>query len=199
MASGCSCANIFQISLQDNKTVHYYVWISAESETGGSLMADEKKLEAMNSEYDHEELLDRRRFLIGLKKWSKIVVGGALAATIPMASNKALASTAWINTRGGGGAWINGGRIWGNGGIIWGNGGIIWGNGGIYWGNSGISWGNRRGSWGNRGGSWGNRSGGGGGWGNRSGGGGGWGNRSGGGGGWGNRRGGGGSWANRRR
>ena len=54
-----------------------------------------------------EELLCRRDFLLGLKKWSKVAIaaaltGGALAAT----SREAEAG--WINRFGGGGSWING-------------------------------------------------------------------------------------------
>lgn len=102
---------------------------------------------------DEGELLNRRDFLVGLKKWSKIVIGGALLSGA-LADPKASAG-AWINRRGGGGGWGNGGLIWGNGGIVWGNGGLIWGNGGGGWGNGGGSWANRHG-----GGSWANRRGG---------------------------------------
>jgi len=101
---------------------------------------------------DGEELLNRRDFLIGLKKWSKIVIGAALlsgALTAPEAS-----AGGWINRRGGGGGWINGGGTWGNGG-----GGTAWGNSGSTWSDGGGSWGNRGGSWVNRhgGGAWVNR------------------------------------------
>ena len=87
-----------------------------------------------------EELLKRRDFLIGLKKWSKIVIGGALISGA-LAASEASAG-AWAN---GGGAWANrllGGGAWVNGGNAWGNhvgGGGSWGNGG------GGSWANRRG------------------------------------------------------
>lgn len=86
---------------------------------------------------DDEELLNRRDFLVGLKKWSKIVIGGALlsgALSVPKAS-----AGAWINRWGGGGAWGNGGGHWHNHGGSWGNGG-------------GGSWANRHG-----GGGWVNR------------------------------------------
>lgn len=105
-----------------------------------------------------EELLKRRDFLIGLKKWSKIVIGGALLSGVltgPEAS-----AGGWINRRGGGWGWINGGGTWGNGGTVWGNSGGSWGDGGGSWGNSGGSWVNRGGgSWVNRhgGGAWVNR------------------------------------------
>jgi len=88
-----------------------------------------------------EELLKRRDFLIGLKKWSKIVIGGALISGA-VAASEASAASAWAN---GGGAWANrllGGGAWVNGGNAWGNhvgGGGSWGNGG------GGSWANRRG------------------------------------------------------
>jgi hypothetical protein len=108
-----------------------------------------------------EKLLQRRDFLIGLKKWSKIVVGGALlsgALTGPEES-----AGAWVNRWGGGGSWGNGGGGWGNRGGSWGNSGG-WNNGGG-WSNRGGSWGNGSGGWGNGGGGWGN--GGGGAWVNR--------------------------------
>lgn len=95
-----------------------------------------------------EELLQRRDFLIGLKKWSKIVVGGALlsgALTGPEES-----AGAWVNRWGGGGSWGNGGSNWGNGGGGWGNRGGSWGNSGGW--NNGGGWSNRGGNWGNRGG-----------------------------------------------
>ena len=54
---------------------------------------------------DEEALLNRRDFLIGLKKWSIIVIGGALTAGALAAPKDA--SAGWINRRGGGGGWIN--------------------------------------------------------------------------------------------
>jgi len=134
-------------------------------------MAKNDKLEPTEEVLDEEELVSRRDFLVGLGKWSKIVIGLALfGGTLAMPENDADARAfAWANG-GGGGGWAN---RWGGGG--WANryGGGGWINGG--------------------GGGWANR--GGGGW-NNGGGGGIWGNRVGGGG-WANRRGGGG-WFNRR-
>jgi hypothetical protein len=133
-------------------------------------MAKDDKLEPTEELLDEEELVSRRDFLVGLGKWSKIVIGLALlGGTLALPENEAAAAAF---------SWNNGGT------------GVGWANHG------GGGWSNRYGGggWGNQGGGgWGNR--GGGGWNNR-GGGGTWGNRVGGGG-WANRRGGGG-WLNRR-
>jgi hypothetical protein len=80
------------------------------------------------------ELQGRRDFLIGLGKWSKVIIGGAL-----LTGCYTYGGTGWINRRGGG--WING-RGYGGGG---------WINGRNYHGAGG--WVNRRGggrSWINR-------------------------------------------------
>ena len=126
-------------------------------------MAKDDKLEPTEELLDEEELVSRRDFLVGLGKWSKIVIGLALlGGTLALPENDAAArGFAWGN-RGGGGSWGNrGGGGWANryGGGGWGNiGGGGWGNRG------GGGWGNRGGGgWGNRGGgSWANRRGGGG-------------------------------------
>lgn len=87
-----------------------------------------------------EERQNRRDFLIGLGRWSKVVIGTAIFGGL--ASTSAEAEAGWINRRGGwingrgrpGGGWINGGR---GGGWINGGGGWVNGRGG-------------RGSWLNR-------------------------------------------------
>ena len=57
-----------------------------------------------------KELCSRRDFLIGLKKWSKIVIGGALFAATMVGNEKEASAGSWINRRGGwGGGWLNGG------------------------------------------------------------------------------------------
>lgn len=95
-----------------------------------------------------DKLLSRRDFLSGLKKWSKVVIAGAVGISLGSRAH----AHSWVNRYGGGG-WANGGVVWGNGGTIWGNSGGSWGNGGGSWGNSG------GGSWVNRygGGGWINR------------------------------------------
>jgi hypothetical protein len=66
---------------------------------------EEKRIQETSNE---EELLNRRSFLVGLKKWSKIVISGALGSALLLhAPGKAEAG--WINNRGGGGGWMNGG------------------------------------------------------------------------------------------
>jgi len=98
--------------------------------------------------------VSRRDFLVGLKKWSKVLIAAAAGAAIGSSAH----GGAWVNRRGPGYGWGNGGVLWGNGGTVWGNGGTVWGNGGGSWGNRGGSWGNRYGggSWANRpyGGGW---------------------------------------------
>lgn len=54
----------------------------------------------------NEDLLSRRDFFVGLKKWSKIVIGGALVGTA-MIYPATEAEAGWLNRRGGGG-WVNG-------------------------------------------------------------------------------------------
>jgi hypothetical protein len=54
-----------------------------------------------------DELARRRReFLLGLGKWSMVVVGAAVVAGELLHS---VAEAGWLNNRGGGGGWINGG------------------------------------------------------------------------------------------
>ncbi len=97
--------------------------------------------------------MDRRGFLLGLKKWSKIVIGGALlgSALLNAGTEKEAEAAGWINHRGGGG-----GHAWAN---RAGGGGAAVGHGGA-WANrsgGGGAWANRAAAWANRGGSWINR------------------------------------------
>ena len=80
-------------------------------------MNKDKKM--MNSDPDGEtsNIDERRSFLIGLGKWSKVIVGGALFGGLISAQQNAHA--AWVNRRGGGG-WVN--RRGGSGGGGWVNG-----------------------------------------------------------------------------
>lgn len=115
-------------------------------------MAKDDKFELTEELLDEEELVSRRDFLVGLGKWSKIVIGLALfGGTLVIPENDAAARAfAWAN-RGGGGGWANrGGGGWANryGGGGWANrGGGGWANGGGTWGNrvGGGGWANRRG------------------------------------------------------
>lgn len=92
------------------------------------------------------ELMRRRDFLVGLKKWSKAVIG---AIVLGQLVNEAEAEAAWVNRRG---SWVNGGgAAWANRGASWANRGASWLNGGGGgWINGGGGWINRRGSWINR-------------------------------------------------
>jgi hypothetical protein len=95
-----------------------------------------------------EELMDRRDFLLGLKKWSKVVIGVALLGSglLVDGADQEAAAGRWANARGGGGsAWANhggGGGGWANGR----GGGGAWVNGR----GGGGGWANRGGSWVNR-------------------------------------------------
>jgi hypothetical protein len=100
---------------------------------------------------EESELVDRRRFLRGLGKWSLAVITGvALGAAIEPTS-----ASGWVNTRGswingpGAGGWANRGASWVNGGGSWINrGGTVVGGGGGAWvngGGGGGAWVNRRG------------------------------------------------------
>jgi hypothetical protein len=84
---------------------------------------------------NEEELMDRRGFLLSLKKWSQIVIGSALLgnALLNAGAEKEAASAAWANRAGGGGAaWANraggGGAAWANRGAAWANRGAAWVN-----------------------------------------------------------------------
>ena len=116
-------------------------------------MADERKIESGEDivESDEEQrLLSRRNFLVGLQKWSAIIIGGTLlAGALPPPE-----ASAWVNGRVGGGgsaAWVNGRGGWVNGG----GGSAGWVNragGGAGWvnksgGGGGAAWVNGRGGW----------------------------------------------------
>jgi len=104
---------------------------------------------------NEQELMDRRGFLLSLKKWSTIVIGGALvgSALLNPGTEKEAEAAAWANRGGGGAAWANrggGGAAWANrggGGTAWANGhgggGAVWANRGVAWANRGVAWVNR--------------------------------------------------------
>ncbi|GAK53180.1 hypothetical protein U14_04440 [Candidatus Moduliflexus flocculans] len=107
-------------------------------------------------ETEEQQIMSRRDYLLSLKKWSKVVIGGVLFGGIMAGISDNAAAGGWANRRGGwgnggGGSWGNSRGGWGNGGGgSWRNyGGGSWGNGGGW--HNGSSWGN--GGWGN-GGSW---------------------------------------------
>jgi len=76
------------------------------------MMKKDLEIKQENNARHEEEMLNRRDFLVGLRKWSLAVIGGALfsgALAAPEASGGA-----WVN-RWGGGSWGNGGRgSWAN-------------------------------------------------------------------------------------
>jgi hypothetical protein len=104
---------------------------------------------------NEEALMDRRGFLLGLKKWSKIVIGSALlgSAVLNAATEQEAEAAAWANRAGGGGAaWAN--RAGGGAAVVRpSGGGAAWANragGGGAWANRGAAWANRGGTWVNR-------------------------------------------------
>jgi hypothetical protein len=113
---------------------------------------DKDPREQQESEIDdsREELMDRRGFLLGLKKWSKIVIGGAILGGALLNSATETEAAGWANRAGGGGAWANragGGGAWAN---RAGGGAVVVPGGGGAWVNRGAAWANRGGSWVNR-------------------------------------------------
>ncbi len=118
---------------------------------------DKDTAERQNEEAspNEQDLMDRRRFLHSLQKWSKIVIGCALAGSAIVSPRTEAEAAGWANRGGGGGAaWANragGGTAWGNhgggGGAAWANraggGGAAWANRGAAWANGGTAWINR--------------------------------------------------------
>jgi len=102
---------------------------------------------------DERGFLGRRGFLVSLKKWSMVVIGGALLGGVQLVGEpKTDAAGAWANRAVGGGAWANragGGGAWANravGGGAWANragAGGAWVNRGAAWANRGAVWANR--------------------------------------------------------
>ncbi len=73
---------------------------------------------------DENEPINRREFFVGLKKWSKVVIGSVIAGSAMANTNQEASAATWINRRGGyrRGGWINGsGGGWINrrGGVGW--------------------------------------------------------------------------------
>jgi hypothetical protein len=101
-----------------------------------------------------QELMDRRDFLHSLKKWSKIVIGGALAGSALLNHGTKAEAAGWANRGGGGGgAWAN--KAGGGGAaVVHPGGGTAWANkaggGGAAWANRGAAWANRGSAWVNR-------------------------------------------------
>jgi hypothetical protein len=113
-------------------------------------MSNDDKDQSTEELQTEAKLVSRRNFLIGLRKWSAIVIGSALVGGVLLPEETAgwvNSRGSWVNGRAGGwvnrgGSWINGGGSWVNrgGGGAWVNGGRAWVNGG-----GGSAWVNRRG------------------------------------------------------
>ena len=61
---------------------------------------------------DENEPINRREFFVGLKKWSKVVIGGVIAGSAMANTNQEASAASWVNRRGGwlngsGGGWVN--------------------------------------------------------------------------------------------
>lgn len=104
-------------------------------------MAEDAKIERVedaNKSDEEKRLLSRRNFLIGLRKWSTIIIGGALLSSVLPQQE----ASGWVNGRGG---WVNGG---GGGTAGWvnraGGGGAAWVNKS---GGGSAGWVNGRGGW----------------------------------------------------
>lgn len=103
-------------------------------------------------ESEERQMLSRRDFLSGLRKWSTAVIGVAVAGAVFLPGES---TSGWLNSRGGwinggGGGWVNRATTWVNGGGGgWYNRGTAWANRGSAWANragpGGAAWVNRRG------------------------------------------------------
>jgi hypothetical protein len=98
-----------------------------------AIVSQKEQLEKVKIDRDESELKSRRDFLVGLGKWSKVIIGGAVFGRLLTLDKQAQA--AWVNRRGG---WVNGR---GSGGGGWAN-----ARGGGGWANrrGGGGWVNRR-------------------------------------------------------
>ncbi|MCB1806682.1 MAG: hypothetical protein KDJ99_16485 [Candidatus Competibacteraceae bacterium] len=75
---------------------------------------DTNDAEQVPADSEEQAIQNRREFLIGLGKWSRAVIAGAVVGAGAMAVQKP-AQAGWLNRRGGGGGgWINGGGSWAN-------------------------------------------------------------------------------------
>jgi hypothetical protein len=101
-------------------------------------MEHDELVERPAEDIEEQQMLSRRDFLAGLRKWSAAVIGVAVAGSVLLPGESA---SGWVNSRGGwinggGGGWINRRTTWVNGG---GGGGWVNRSAG------GGSWINRRG------------------------------------------------------
>jgi hypothetical protein len=82
-------------------------------------MADDSDLEQGEESAREERQVGRRDFLRGLKKWSAVVIGGAVLGHLAAPEARAgwiNRRGGWVNGAGGGGSWVNrGGGGWVNG------------------------------------------------------------------------------------
>jgi hypothetical protein len=103
-------------------------------------MENDLKMEKPEDSAEEQNLVTRRDFLAGLRKWSAAVIGVAVAGAVLLPGET---TSGWVNSRGGwinggGGGWINRRTTWVNGS----GGGTGWVNRA---GGGGTAWVNRRG------------------------------------------------------
>ncbi|GAK53179.1 transcription elongation factor [Candidatus Moduliflexus flocculans] len=78
-------------------------------------MSDTEYLRNEDTSHATEEQrgMSRRDYLLSLKKWSKIVIGGVVLGGLLAGTNQNAEAGGWVNRRGGG--WSNnGGNSWAN-------------------------------------------------------------------------------------
>ncbi len=93
---------------------------------------------------EQEELIDRREYLISLKKWSKVVIGSVLFGGVLSGTHQQAEAGGWVNNRGGGRGWVNNHEDDGGGWVNNRGGGRGWVNNHD---DDGGSWVNNRGGW----------------------------------------------------
>lgn len=96
-------------------------------------MDHEEEIQKPDEDAEARQLVSRRDFLAGLRKWSAAAIGIAVAGAVLLPGET---TSGWVNGRGG--SWVNGGG--GGGWVNRSGGGWINGHGG-----GGGSWVNRRG------------------------------------------------------
>jgi len=106
-------------------------------------MDNEEEIQKPDENAEERQLISRRDFLAGLRKWSAAAIGIAVAGAVLLPGET---TSGWVNSRGGwinggGGGWVNRKTTWVNG--HGGGGGAAWVN--HSGGGGGAAWVNRRG------------------------------------------------------
>lgn len=73
-------------------------------------MKKDETIQEQQQVTEEHDLVSRREYLLSLKKWSKVVIGGVLLSGMLAGTSQNADAGGWINNRGGGGGgWGNGG------------------------------------------------------------------------------------------